>query len=151
MPITDLIPPTQVAELMDLFSSFWETDMVHTVTIVKQPLETITTATTNQPYVPGYGTTSETTNVTLTPVSQDFDALLIEQRPDAKMWFLYQGQIPLGIVFMKVKKPARDYIMNGQRTLHVTLAGKNYNITSEESPAFFLTDVYYMFKLELIK
>ena len=151
MPIQDLIPVTQIEELKDALLSLWETDLTHTVKIVKQPLETITTATANQPYIPGYGTTPEVVNVTLTPVSQDFKVLLIEQRPDSKMWYLYQSQQALGVLFMKVKADARNYILDGRKTLHVTVAGKNYNITSEEAPNFFLTDIYYMFKLELIK
>lgn len=151
MPLQDLIPATQIEELKDALLSLWETDLVHTVTIVKQPLETITTATPNQPYIPGYGTTPEVVNVTLTPVSQDFKALLVEQRADGKMWYLYQTQIPIGVIYMKVQADARNYILDGRKTLHVTVAGKNYNITSEEAPNFFLTDIYYMFKIELIK
>jgi len=150
MPITDLIPTTQATELMDLFSSLWETPLVRLVSICKEPIKT-PIINPSETYIPGYGTNSDSDNFTLTPVSQSFKALLVMQRPDAKMYYLTQSQMPLDVMYMKVRQDARDYILNGNRTLHVTINNKNYNIVSEETPNFFLTDIYYMFRVELIK
>jgi len=144
----NLVPSGQRDLFLQAKANLWDT-MAKNLTIVKEP-QTIPVNLSGT-YIPGYGITSNPSNISVTPESKTFPCLLMPKNPESKMEYLTQKQVPHTTLLVQVMQEARDYILDGRKNFHAVYEGKTYLITSEEEPILLLGKTYYIFKLELRK
>ena len=116
-----------------------------TITVNKEPAKTVT-LTADQNIYAGYG--APKTQVTYTPVSQSFSAIVNykENQP-----LEYQDELKVmiekGDVRIKVEKDCKDYIDKG-KTESVEINGSLFNVVSSDGSRFFIGQTYYVYYLE---
>jgi hypothetical protein len=115
--------------LVDLFETFTGQLIVN-----KEPKKTLVAGTTDTRSLPGYPTRRDNQSFTYVPQSGIFPALGdsssdgFEVEPDVH--FRY----PKGILTIKVRDEAKDYIFNGVKTENVIFKGQTYNIDGDAEP-----------------
>ena len=126
----------------------WFETFKTTITVIKEPTKTVST--TNSPYF-GYEENSNPQEVTYTPRSASFNAVvkyenpqILESIPELKSKFTNQP------VSIQVKKDARDYIITDV-TIKITSQGKSYNIMSSDVVRNYFDNIYYVFYVEETK
>lgn len=129
----------------DLFDTFARDIIVH-----KQPKKNISQSINNS--LAGYGETSIQENIEYIPESKSFKAK-IKYNNDQELAKIndLNNLISKGIVKIKVRQDARDYILNGTKTEKIEFDGKAFNIVSDEAVKKFFNTTYYIFYLELAK
>ena len=127
------------AQHFDLFST------ESTIRVYKEPIKTF--ADTGVSVYAGYGNASAETNMTYTPVYQDFPAIVRYQKEQPIQEFSEtRSQISDGKCFIKVKSDCRDYILNG-KTQAVDVNGKTFNVISDDGVQNYFGLLYYRFVL----
>ena len=126
--------------LVDHFDTFKAT-----ITVNKEPQRSVT-LTADQNIYAGYG--APKTQVTYTPVSQSFSAIINykENQP-----LEYQDELKVmiekGDVRIKVEKDCKDYIDKG-KTESIEINGSLFNVVSSDGARFFIGKTYYVYYLE---
>ncbi len=145
--MSSLITGSQLTTLTGIFARHFDTFSVFQPIIVnKQPKETKTS--TNDNNLPGYGEESNTTNITFTPVSGIFPAIIVAEREQGLNRFPEtQFYIPQGVTRIKVQKDARDFIKNG-RTESISINDITFNVITDDAFQNYLGLVYYYFSLQ---
>ena len=101
--------------------------------------------------MPGYGEGSVPENVELVPVSSSFSAMInYGDKQSTKTEGVAGVTVPKGQVSIKVKKDARDYIMNG-RTERIEFDNKSFNLISRDSVKYHFGLSLYVFYLEEVQ
>lgn len=143
-----LVSDTQAAALQSCILNLFDT-VSKTITIVKETqLQPINV---NQPYMAGYGPVANPNNYVNQPESKDFQGTLVEKLPDGRLQYVSQQQAPTDTIFLKTQQDARDYIQDGRKNLHAIIQGVRYNIVSDGEVVYFLNQIFYIFKLEMIR
>ena len=116
------------------------------IIVWKEPKKTFTTIE-NNVYV-GYGAESVKTNVSYTPQSGVFQAM-IRYTDKQKAEYLEPLQIMelAGDCRIKVEQPARDYIKQG-KTEKIVIDGKSFNVQTDEAVKYFFGVRLYVFHLK---
>jgi len=129
----------------DLFDTFARDIVIH-----KQPQKNISQSIHNSMH--GYGESSIEENIEYIPESKIFKAK-IKYNNDQELEKIkdLNNFISKGIVKIKVRQDARDYILNGTKTERIEFDGKSFNIISDEAVKKFFNTTYYIFYLEVVK
>ena len=149
--MSSLLSTSEISRLTGIFYQHWQTfSQFNTITINKEPIQTITN-TGIDGILPGYGNSSQETNITYTARSQTFNAIVkyYNTQPRINMTDLHfdlaQGQAQI-----KVDQSARDYIMDGTKTENVVLNNIKYNLLSDEKIQNYLGLKFMYFLLERV-
>jgi len=129
----------------DLFDTFARDIIIH-----KQPKKNISQSINNS--MIGYGESSIEENMEYIPESKIFKAK-IKYNNDQDLVQIKElaNFLSKGIVKIKVRQDARDYILNGTKTERIEFDGKSFNIISDEAVKKFFNTTYYIFYLEVAK
>lgn len=132
----------------DLFDTFARDIVVH-----KEPKKIIENVNINS--LAGYDENSNIINYKYIPESKIFKAKIkYENNQELKSLDKLGGLNSLmsqGIVKIKVRKDARDYILDGRKTEKISFDDKSFNIISDESVKKFFNTTYYVFYLQSTK
>lgn len=132
----------------DLFDTFARDIIVH-----KEPKKIIKNINTNS--LAGYDENVNPENYEYIPESNIFKAKIKYENEQDLAALNHLGGlrslISQGIVKIKVRKDARDYILDGRKTEKIEFDGKAFNIISDESVKKFFNTVYYVFYLQTTK
>lgn len=131
----------------DLFDTFSRDVIIH-----KEPKKIIKNINTNS--LAGYDENSNIENYEYIPESQTFKAKIKyenEQALEAARFGGLTNFLSQGVVKIKVRKDARDYILDGRKTEKIEFDSKSFNIISDESVKKFFNTVYYVFYLQTTK
>jgi hypothetical protein len=128
--------------LEDLFDTF-----ARDITVHKQPKKNITNNPQN--HFIGYEEGSMVENITYTPESKTFKAK-IKYETDQTLNQLKEinNTLSKGLVKIKVRKDARDYILNGTKTEKIEIDGISFNVISDEAVKVFFNVTFYVFFLQ---
>tara|TARA_Y100000004_G_C8857942_1_gene387661 strand:+ start:399 stop:836 length:438 start_codon:yes stop_codon:yes gene_type:complete len=142
--MASLIPEAAKTEFTTALSDHFDTFKA-TITVNKEPQRTVS-LTADQNIYAGYG--APKTQVTYTPVSQSFSAIVNykENQP-----LEYQDELKVmiekGDVRIKVEKDCKDYIDKG-KTESIEINGSLFNVVSSDGARFFIGQTYYVYYLE---
>ena len=131
----------------DLFDTFARDIVVH-----KEPKKIIKNINTNS--LAGYDESSNIENYEYIPECQTFKAKIKyenEQDLEAARFISLRNLLSQGVVKIKVRKDARDYILDGRKTEKIEFDNKSFNIISDDSVKKFFNTVYYVFYLQTTK
>lgn len=129
----------------DLFDTFARDIIIH-----KEPQKKIIQSNINS--LAGYEEESVQENIEYIPKSQVFKAKIkYNNAQDLKTFPELANLISKGIVKIKVRQDARDYILDGTKTEKIEIDGKFFNIITDEAVKKFFNTTYYIFFLEAIK
>lgn len=129
----------------DLFDTFARDIIIH-----KQPKKNISQFINNSMH--GYGESSIEENINYVPESKIFKAKIkYNNDQDLEKIKELNNFVSKGIVKIKVRQDARDYILNGTKTEKIEFDGKFFNIISDEAVKKFFNTTYYIFYLEATK
>lgn len=147
--MASLLNETEKNNLTPLIEDLFDT-FARDITIHKQPKKNIYQSINNS--MIGYGETSIQENIEYIPESKIFKAK-IKYNNDQDLAQIKElaNFLSKGIVKIKVRQDARDYILNGTKTEKIEFDGKSFNIISDEAVKKFFNTTYYIFYLELIK
>jgi hypothetical protein len=128
--------------LEDLFDTF-----ARNITVHKQPKKIITNNPQN--HFIGYEEGSMVENITYIPESKTFKAK-IKYETDQTLNQLKEinNTLSKGLVKIKVRKDARDYILNGTKTEKIEIDGISFNVISDEAVKTFFNVTFYVFFLQ---
>lgn len=128
----------------DLFDTFAREVIIHKEPkkIVKQNL--------NKNFI-GYQSSS-IENIEYAPEKKAFKAKIKYQtEQELKNIPIVNYDVSKGLVKMKVRKDARDYILNGMKTEKIEIDGLFFNIITDEAVKKFFNTTYYVFFLQRTK
>lgn len=129
----------------DLFDTFARDIVIH-----KQPQKKIIQSNVNS--LAGYEEESIQENIEYIPESRVFKAKVkYDNAQDLKTFPQLSNLISKGLVKIKVRQDARDYILNGTKTEKIEIDGKYFNIVTDEAVKKFFNTTYYIFYIEAIK
>jgi hypothetical protein len=129
----------------DLFDTFARDIIIH-----KEPQKKIIQI--NNQSLVGYDETSIIENIEYIPESRTFKAKIkYQNNQDTDEMKDLKNTISQGIVKIKVRKDARDYILNGTKTEKIEIDGNAFNIISDEAVKKFFNTTYYIFFIEKTK
>lgn len=146
---SSLISSDEASVFQGILEDHFET-FKRTITVHKEPKRSVIS---NSAQVfAGYGTPSNTANVTLVPVSASFDAVVSYPKNPEKDLPLndVNAAAPRDGVRIKVGKAARDYIETG-RTEAITVDSRKFNHLSSQGEQHFLGLTYYVYLLQETK
>lgn len=148
---TSFLSSTQIASLTGVFSKSFETftmDRSRTVTIFKEPIKTISSVNSN--IFPGYGPSSNMTNITYTPVSGVYPAVItyIAEQNTQELATTKTLTPQKAKVRIRVEQDCANFIENGSKVEKVLVNGDSYNVNSEREVNSFLSLNYYVYYLE---
>ena len=140
-----LVSQTEIDVFTGDFQNLFDT-FKRPIIVWKEPKKTFTTIE-NNVYV-GYGAESVKTNVSYTPQSGVFQAM-IRYTDKQKAEYLEPLQIMelAGDCRIKVEQPARDYIIRG-KTEKIVIDGKSFNVQTDEAVKYFFGVRLYVFHLK---
>jgi hypothetical protein len=128
--------------LEDLFDTFARDIVIH-----KEPTKKITSN--PQTHLIGYDENAIAENVEYIPESQIFKAKVkYNSDQDLNKFKELENTISRGIVKIKVRKSARDYILDGRKVEKIQIDGNFFNIISDESVKKFFNTSFYVFFLQ---
>jgi hypothetical protein len=117
--------------LSDLFDTFSQNIIIN-----KEPKKTLIAGTTNTPSLPGYSRRRENLSYTYDPVSGVYPAI-VDQRNSLQRSEVSANEkfrYPEGVIMIKVKDDAKNFINNGVKTENIIANGQMYNVVSEPEP-----------------
>jgi hypothetical protein len=128
--------------LEDLFDTF-----ARDITVHKEPKKIIINNPQN--HFIGYEEGSIVENITYIPESKIFKAK-IKYETDQTLNQLKEinNTLSKGLVKIKVRKDARDYILNGTKTEKIEIDGISFNVISDEAVKKFFNVTFYVFFLQ---
>ncbi len=142
--MASLIPDAAKTQFQTALADHFDTFKA-SITVNKEPQRSVT-LTADQNIYAGYG--APKTQVTYTPVSQSFSAIINykENQP-----LEYQDELKVmiekGDVRIKVEKDCKDYIDKG-KTESIEINGSLFNVVSSDGARFFIGKTYYVYYLE---
>jgi len=139
-----LVPVSQQTIMTGLQESLFD-QFCKELVIIKAPS---VTSTNNGGYIPGYNLQGQQ-DLTYTQESGIFSGVRVPNTLDGRVNEVTEKSVGIEEITIKVRKPARDYILDGRPVEKIIFHGNTYNIKSAEGPRFFLTLTYYLFKLEV--
>ena len=132
--------------IIDLFDTFSRDIVIH-----KEPKKKITQVNPTNPVMPGYGHSSNPTNVEFIAESKTFKAMIRYNNKQSVEADNFAGlQIPTGMVAIKVQEDARNYINNG-KTEKIELDGKSFKVASSDAVKDHFGYALYVYFIEEIK
>lgn len=128
--------------LEDLFDTFARDIIVH-----KEPKKVITSNV--ETHLIGYGDNAISENIEYIPEKKTFKAK-VKYNTDQDIAKLKEldNTISKGAVKIKVRKDARDYILDGRKTEKIEVDGNSFNIISDEAVKKFFNVTFYIFFLQ---
>jgi hypothetical protein len=132
----------------DLFDTFARDIIIH-----KEPKKIIKNINTNS--LVGYNESANLENYEYIPESRTFKAKIKYENQQDLSSLTHLGGLKnflsQGVVKIKVRQDARDYILDGRKTEKIVFDNKTFNIISDESVKRFFNTVYYVFYLQSTK
>lgn len=140
-----LLSAADVTALSGIYVQHFST-FCRVITVHKEP-DKIISANSSAVYA-GYGPESDEQNVTYSPKNQTFSGIVIwDNEQTTKPLTQDQTVFGAGEVKIKVQKDCRDYI-NTDRTLAITIDGRDFNLLSYDKTQNYLGLTYYIYKLD---
>ena len=129
-------------DYQDLFDTFKRAITVH-----KSPKKIINEI--NVDFLHGYGEPTDQLNYTYSPVSEDFNAMVLYKDRQAAEDMEEIGNLTYfaGDVRIKVDQDCYDYIKSG-KTEKIVIDGKDFQLMTEESVKYFFGFKLYVFHLQ---
>jgi len=147
--MASLISAQEIADFHQAINDHFDT-FKRNITVYKTPIKKIISSEIN-PQMIGYEENSIEEQIEYVAQSQNFEAIIAYQDP-MKLDLIEQIQIKTNspVVSIKVKKEARDYIIN-DKTEKITFDDKSFNLITNDIVKNYQGLVYYFFYLEEIK
>jgi hypothetical protein len=147
--MASLISAQEIADYHQAINDHFDT-FKRNITIYKTPIKKIISSETN-PQMIGYQDNSIEEQIEYISQSQTFEAIISYQDP-LRMDLVEQIQIKTNspLISIKVRKEARDYILN-DKTEKITFDEKSFKIITNDIPKSYQGLFYYFFYLEEIK
>jgi len=140
-----LVSQTEIDVFTGDFQNLFDT-FKRPIVVWKEPKKTFTTIE-NNVYV-GYGAESVKTNVSYTPQSGQFQAMIrYTDKQDSENLEPLQLRELAGDCRIKLEKPGRDYIKLG-KTEKIVIDGKSFNVETDEAVKYFFGVRLYVFHLK---
>jgi hypothetical protein len=140
-----LISSSEITSLTGTFAQHFDL-FSRNITIFKEPKKSFSN--TSQQGMAGYGNKSIPNNITYTPVSGVYPAIVLDDLEQNESVFPETSQkIEEGVTVIKVKQDARDFILNG-KTESVNVDGRTFNVKTNFSVQNYLGLQYYYFGLK---
>jgi len=145
-----ILSTSQISQFTGLFAQHFDAFSTTTITVFKEPEKIINTVPNSNSY-PGYGTPALEQDITYVPVSGQFPAMVIHFQKDQKLGDVVQTRhsLPAGLVRIKVKQDARDYINNGKTEL-INVNGQDFNQISDDGMQNYFGIEYFYFLLQRV-
>ncbi len=119
------------------------------ITIYKEPIKTIARRT-NTIY--GYGDSSAPANITYTPVTGIFPAMITyDLNQKTQELEEIKNQISIGSVRIKLELNARNFIEDGRKNERFDFDGSSYNNITDEGVQNYMGLVFYVYRLQKTK
>lgn len=131
---------TLTGVLADHFDTF-----ARTITVHREPLKVVSSINSNNSYA-GYGESSNQVNFTYVPQSQSFSAMVIYNNQQGNET-TQVGSFPEGVIKIKVKREARNYILGG-KVEKIDVDGKSFNTATEDKIQNYLGLEFHIFYLK---
>jgi len=147
--MASLISAQEIADFHQAINDHFDT-FKKSLTVHKTPLKKIISST-NNPQMIGYQDNSIQEQIEYIAQNQSFDAIIAYQDPfnvDVVEQIKIKTNSP--IVSIKVKKVARDYIID-DKTEKITFNEKTFKVASNDIIKNYQGLIYYLFYLEEIK
>ena len=149
--MASLISTQEIADYHQAINDHFDT-FKRSITIHKEPIKKIISSPSSFGPVIGYEDNAISEKIEYIPRSQSFEALIdydagkgnIKDVVDLKVF------MSANTVSIKVKKEARDYILN-DKTEKITFDNKSFNLLSQDVVKNYLGLIYYLFYLEETK
>lgn len=142
--MASLLSSTAISSFTEVLASHFDT-FQRNVVVHKEPIKVVNVINSPKTYA-GYNDSSNPNNFTLIPQSQTFQAIVVYE--DKQREVVSQvATFPVGLIKIKVKQDARDYIMNG-KTEKIVVDGKSFNAVTEDKVQNYLGMVFYIFFLQ---
>ncbi len=142
--MASLLTNQSITSLTGVLADHFDT-FARTITVHKEPLKVISSINSNNSYA-GYGETSNQVNFSYVPQSQSFSAMVIYNNQQSSE-VTQVGSFPEGVIKIKVKKDARDYIL-GSKVEKIDVDGKSFNTITEDKVQNYLGLEFYIFFLK---
>ena len=143
-----LVSATEIDSFTGDFQNLFDT-FKRTITVHKSPKKIINRI--NTDFLHGYGDASDQVNYTYSPVSQDFESMVLyKDRQDADDMENVNLTYFAGDVRIKVDEATKDYIKLG-KTEKIVIDGKDFQLMTEESVKYFFGLRLYVFHLQFTK
>ena len=144
--MANLFKDTDLSSFTDILEDHFDT-FKRQITVYKEPKKVITSGPFDS-VLAGYDETSDTKDISYVTVSSTFDALInYQNKQDLPYMTEITSIISKGIVKIKVKGEARDYIRQG-KTERIVIDSNSFNVISDDKLQNFLGLNYYIFFLE---
>jgi len=143
--MASLVSATEIDSFTGDFQNLFDT-FKRSITVHKAPKRIIKQI--NTDFLHGYGEPADQVNYTYSPVSQDFDCMVLyKDRQDADEMENVNLTYFAGDVRVKVDEETKDYIKDG-KTEKITIDGKDFQLMTEESVKYFFGIKLYVFHLQ---
>tara|TARA_Y100000310_G_scaffold65243_1_gene60757 strand:- start:1086 stop:1526 length:441 start_codon:yes stop_codon:yes gene_type:complete len=140
-----LVSSTEISSFTGDFQDLFDT-FKRLITVHKTPKRIIKQI--NTDFLHGYGEPADQVNYTYSPVSQDFDCMVLyKDRQDAGEISETNLTYFAGDVRIKVDQDTRDYIKDG-KTEKIVIDGKDFQLMTEESVKYFFGIKLFVFHLQ---
>lgn len=143
---------TVIQSKMDqLFDTFVDEEQGgSTITVHKEPKKSYSSVS-QRSYV-GYGPSSTPSNVTYTPVSETFSAIVTYDKKQANQVLSEVGlSLENGEVMIEVEANCKNYIENGVKNEKIVIDSRSFQITSEPIEDKFFGSLRYLYKIKEIR
>ena len=146
--MADLLSNSDVAMATGAYGDYFDT-VKKPITIYKEPTKTIVSV--SSPSLYGYRQTSNKTNVTYTPNSGIYYAMIIEGNRQENIAIPQTNQkMESDEIIFKVQEDTKDYLLDG-KTEKIDYKGKSYDTVTQDKVSSFLDYTLYRFKARLVK
>jgi hypothetical protein len=142
--MANLLSSSEIDNITGAFGDVFDT-FRKDIVVYKEPKKTVSDVNLNFLY--GYGSPSQKTNYTYTPVSGVYPALVSRKRSTKANTDIENISYPRNRIMIKVESEARNFIKDG-KTEKIAIDDKSYNIADGDIQVNFLSKIYYVFELE---
>ena len=141
--MASLLKNTTAAEFSKVLEDHFDT-FKRSITVHREPVKSVTNVQNNPLH--GYGEAAESTNVAYIPQKKTFDAIITFENKQSEPT-TQVGTPEAGMVRIKVKKDAADYIKGG-KVEKIDVDGKTFNKITDDKIQNYLGSEFYIFYLQ---
>lgn len=141
--MANLLGNTVTSEFTKVLEDHFDT-FKRSITVHREPIKSITNVQNNALH--GYGESAESDNVSYIPQNQDFEAIVTYESKQIEP-ATQVGTLEAGVVRIKVKQDAADYIKGG-KVEKVVIDGKTFNTITDDKVQNYLGTKFFIFYLK---
>tara|TARA_Y100001963_G_C6768627_1_gene443621 strand:- start:995 stop:1429 length:435 start_codon:yes stop_codon:yes gene_type:complete len=141
--MASLLGNTTISEFSQVLEDHFDT-FKRSITVHREPIKSVTNVQNNPLH--GYGESAETNNVSYIPQKKTFDAIITFENKQSEST-TQVGTLEAGMVRIKVKQDAADYIKGG-KVEKIDVDGKTFNKITDDKIQNYLGSVFYIFYLQ---